>query len=328
MRKIIIYIVAVTSILRPFVGQAQEEFKENWQMECANAIAAVVEDQIITLEEVRHEMEPIIPQIRRESSSQEEFNRRVAEVGREVLQGLVDRILIIREFNNKGYQIPKAYLEHEYDELVTRGFDGDRTEFLHHLHAHGKTVRDFKQNLKESIIVNYMRGQMRKSQSEISPEKIEEFYLENKNRFYQEESVLLRQIMLSTSSDKEELQKKTTLIMEKLDQGISFADLARKYSEDDKGREGGEWGWISRSDIRKELGDIAFSMEKGHWSAPIELDGHVFILYVEDKREKGVQSLDEVRDQIEYAIIGMLARQSQQRWLEKLRRNAYVKYYL
>jgi len=75
------------------------------------------------------------------------------------------------------------------------------------------------------------------------------------------------------------------------------------------------------------LSEVAFSLRAGEFSKPVELGEQIFILYVEDAQVEGIQPLFEVRDRIENILAGRLARQAQSRWLERLRKNAYVKYY-
>ena len=59
----------------------------------------------------------------------------------------------------------------------------------------------------------------------------------------------------------------------------------------------------------------------------IRTENDIFILYVQDKREAGVQPLTEVRDQIERLLISQMARDAQERYLERLRRDGYVRYF-
>ena len=56
---------------------------------------------------------------------------------------------------------------------------------------------DYRKEVEEDIIYNYMRQQQRKSASAVSPVRIETFYKENKDRFYQEDQVHLRLIQLT-----------------------------------------------------------------------------------------------------------------------------------
>ena len=296
-----------------------------------NGIAAVVNDRIITLEEVRREMAPLAPQLQREATSAEDLRRREVEVSREILRNMIDRLLIIKEFHDQGMMVPKSALENEFDNLLTTQFKGDRQLFLDYLRAQGKTVRDYRKELEERIIEGHMRSQQRRTLAEISPERVKEYYEAHKSEFYQKEGVHLRQITFSPQDGDAPGAplSRAQKAMEALKSGKPFAEVAKEFSEDTTRRtQGGDWGWVNREDIRKELSDAAFSLKKGAYTQPINIDNNVFILYAEDKRPEGVQPLDEVRPRIEAAISADIARKAQGKWLERLRKDAYIKTYL
>lgn len=295
-----------------------------------NGIAAIAEGEIITLEQLRKELEPIIPRLRVEAKNEQEFAARIDQLSKEVLQNMIDRILIVKAAEEKGLLLPPSYIDQEYDEVITRDFGGDRGRFLDYLKAQGLTPREYRENIYKRVVVNVMRQQNRKSQSEISPERIQEFYIKNKVRFYQQEAVHLRQIILTPMADEGSalLQQTANKIITELDAGANFGDLARKYSQDDMSRRGGDWGWIERQDIRKELSSIAFDLRPGEYSQPVELDSTIFILYSEDKRDEMIQPVSMVRDVIENMLVGEIARETQERWLQDVRANAYVRYFL
>jgi peptidyl-prolyl cis-trans isomerase SurA len=295
-----------------------------------NGIAAVAEGQIITVEELRQELEPIVPRLRVESKNEQEFAKRIDELGKEVLQNMIDRIIIVKAAEEKGLLIPQSYLDQEYDEVIARDFGGDRGRFLEYLKSRGLTARDYRRKIYQRVVVNVMRQQTRKSQSEISPERIEEFYVKNKIRFYQSEALHLRQIILTPLADEGLVLLRQTAkqVINELKGGANFGDLARKYSQDDMSRRGGDWGWIERKDIRTELSEVAFNLEPGQYSEPVELSGTIFILYAEDKREEMIQPVAQVRDIIENVLVGEIARETQESWLQDLRNKAYVRYYM
>ena len=295
-----------------------------------NGIAAIAEGQIITVEELRRELEPIIPRLRVEARNAQEFSKRIDELGKEVLQNMVDRIIIVKAAEEKGLLLPESYIDQEYDEVIDRDFGGDRGRFLEYLRARGETARDFRRNIYKRVVVNAMRAETRRSQSEISPERIEEFYVKNKLRFYQEEALHLRQVILTpmASEGLVPLRQTAKKVINELDNGANFGDIARKYSQDEMSRKGGDWGWIERKDIRKELSDIAFGLEKNQYSQAIEMEGTIFILYAEDKREEMIQPVAQVRDIIENVLVGEIARETQEKWLNDLRNDAYVRYLL
>lgn len=295
-----------------------------------NGIAAIAEGQIITVQELRRELEPVVPRLRAEARTAQEFSQRIDELSREVLQNMIDRIIIVKAAEDKGIMIPQSYIDQEYNDVISRDFGDDRRRFLDYLKARGETARDFRRDIYKRVVVNVMRQEMRRSQSEISPERIEDFYVRNKLRFYQGEALHLRQIILSPMADEGlvTLRQTANQVIRELESGANFGDLARKYSQDEMSRSGGDWGWIERRDIRKELSDIAFSLKPGDYSEPVELGGTIFILYAEDKREEMIQPITQVRDIIENVLVGEIARESQEKWLRDLRENSYVRYFM
>ncbi|MDX2109164.1 MAG: peptidylprolyl isomerase [Verrucomicrobiota bacterium] len=320
----------LTLLLAVVAGRVAAQPVHNiWEPPYKQGIASQVEDKIITFEDLRREMGPLIPRIREESRSPNDFQAKITELYREVLQNLVDRVLIVKEFARKEYRLPPSVLENEMDRVLIEDFGNDRNKFLNHLRSQGLNVREFRKDLEERIIVSIMRGQLKKSQSEISPERIEKFYMENKIHFYEEESVHLRLIMLKPIADEtpDLLRQNGEKVMAELKAGAKFEDLAKKYSQDNRKDKGGDWGWIRRADLREELSEVGFLLQPGTYSQPIKVGEQIFILYSEAKRSEGIQPLVEVRDRIENILSNQLAKQTQSAWLERLRKDAFVKYY-
>lgn len=301
-----------------------------WEPPIVQGIAADVEGKLITFEELRREMGPLIPGIRESSRSRQEFERRLEQLYLEVLQNLIDRVLIVREFQDKEFQMPPTIIEDEFDRILIEDFDNDRSQFLDYLKEQGKTTREFRADLLERMIVGAMRSEKRRSTSQISPERIQNFYNENKIHFYQEESVRLRIIMLRPLADESQdlMQQQVERIYRELERGRGFADVARQYSQDSRREQGGDWGWLQRTDLKEELSAAAFSLEPGSYTAePIELGDQYFILFAEERRDEGIQPLPQVRDRIEDILATQLARQAEDQWLQRLRRQAYIRYY-
>jgi peptidyl-prolyl cis-trans isomerase SurA len=330
--KTLLLIFGITGLTLSSFAQAQLETPQADRsiMRLGNGIAAIAESEIITVEELRRELEPIIPRLRLEAKSEADFNQLVSKLSRDVLQNMIDRIIILKAAEEKGLMIPESYIDQEYDETIARDFGGDRSKFLQYLKQRGETPREYRKEIYRRVAVNAMRQQNRKSQSEISPERIEEFYVKNKIRFYQEEALHLRQIILTPLADEglAPLRQTSMQVITELEAGANFGDLARKYSQDSMGRRGGDWGWVNRSDLREELSSVAFALRPGQHSQPVELNGTIFILYCEAKRDEMIQPVTQVREAIEEVLVGEIARETQKRWIETLRSKAYIRYYM
>jgi peptidyl-prolyl cis-trans isomerase SurA len=302
---------------------------ENLNLRFANGIVAVAEDKIITVADVMREVGPYLPGIQREARNEKEYNERVEQLYDSTIQDLIDKVLIIKEFRkDEKRHIPTSYVDNAMADELAERFEGDRSKFLAYLRTQGKTPRDYRKDIEENIIYQYMQGQQRKSQSIVSPVRIETFYNENKDRFYREDEMHLRLIQLTRQEGQTDaqLQEKAQEILARFKAGEKFEDLAREFSDVSRSK-GGDMDWVKRSSFRKEFTEVAFALKKGEASTPIILPEGAFILYAEDRKYAGIQGIDEVRDQIERILIAQMSRTNQERWLERLRRNGYVKHY-
>lgn len=312
------------------VPLAAQDPGSNLNLRFANGIAAIVEDKVITVDDVRREIAPLIMQLQREARNEREFNEKLEQLQDDVIQSLIDRVLIVKEFRkDEKKQIPMSFIENRLADILVEQFDNDRSKFLAYLHARGTTLREYRREVEEDIIYQYMRQQQRRSQSIVSPVRIETFYRENKDRFYQEDGVHLRLIQFSRANGEtdEDLRARANLVMARLEAGEKFEDLAREYSQDSRRAKGGDWGWQKRSDLKPEFSEPLFALAKGEASDPIILPEGCFILFAEDRKYAGIQPIDEVRDEIERVLVQQMSRNSQEHWLERLRRNGYVKHY-
>ena len=303
---------------------------DNLNLRFANGIAAIAEDKIITVDDVRREVTPLIPQLQREAHNEQEFNQKLEALQDNAIQNLIDRVLIIKDFQKDDKKhVPENFIDNQIADQLTEQFDNDRSKFLAYLRDRGTTMRDYRKEVEEDIIYNYMMHQQHKSKSIVSPVRIEQYYKENKDRFYQDDSVHLRLIQLSRANAQTdgELKGQADAILLRLRSGEKFEDLAKEYSSDSRRAKGGDWGWMKRSDLKPEFSEPLFAVKKGECSEPVVLPEGCFLLYAEDRKYAGIQPLDEVRDQIERILVQQMGREYEDRWLERLRRNGYVKHF-
>jgi peptidyl-prolyl cis-trans isomerase SurA len=156
---------------------AQVNQRDNLDARFENGIVAIAEDRVITVEEVRRELAPLMDEVSRRAKNPEEFNEQLEALQSDIVQNLIDRVLIVKEFyKDEKRRIPASFVDNAVSDEIQGRFDGDRSKFIAYLRSQGKTQRDFRRDVEEDIIYGYMRSQNRKSQSVDSPVKVETFY--------------------------------------------------------------------------------------------------------------------------------------------------------
>lgn len=322
-----IFLVLIASSLMVHANTSPDQEQK---LHLGNGIAAIAEGEIITFEQLRKSLDPMVPKLRLQANSEAEFTQLIDKVSKDILQNIIDRIIIVKEAYNQGIQIPPSYIDGEYESIIKTDFNGNRSQFLAYLNSTGQTQDEFREELKRNIIVNVMQSQNRKKQSQISPEKIEDFYVKNKIRFYQPELIHLKQIILipKPGETMETVLETANEIVRQLDAGKPIHSLANTYGDKTFNRANGDWGWIKREDLRSELSEVAFDLNIGEYTHPIQLGEAVFILYAENIQNEKIQPISQVRDLIETNLSREIAQKALDEWLEDLRSKAYVRYFL
>ena len=116
-------------------------------------------------------------------------------------------------------------------------------------------------------------------------------------------------------------------VLAKLKEGAAFAEMAGIYSDGSQRAQGGDWGWVERSVLRKELGELAFSLKPGQRSDVVDLPGACYIMLVEDVKANHVQVLPEVRDAIERTLITQEQSRLRKQWIDRLKNKSFVRYF-
>ena len=101
--------VSTTLFAQPSAPQAPSS--DNLNMRFANGIAAVAEGKIITVDDIRREISPMIQELQRTSRDEREFNQRLEALQDDTIQALVDRVLIVKDFySDEKRRIPSSYV--------------------------------------------------------------------------------------------------------------------------------------------------------------------------------------------------------------------------
>lgn len=138
---------------------------------------------------------------------------------------------------------------------------------------------------------------------EVTDAEIKDYYESNQARFETRPEVKASHILVRApagdESAREEARKEAEGLLERLEAGESFAELAREHSDDPgSARKGGDLGWFARGIMVEEFEDAAFSLDPGQTSGVVETGFGYHVIRVEDARPAGVKPLRDVSGEI------------------------------
>jgi len=296
----------------------------------ATGIHAIVHDSVVTYEQVATMTRQTADVLRRQYSRQPlEFEKRMAKVQEENLERLTEWELILHEFQTAGYAMPDTAINDMVESRVRATF-GDRRTAAKTLQAQGMTYDKYRELEKRRYIVEAMRSKNISSEIMISPQKIENYYQANPEKFKVEDQVKMRLIVRSKTSEStgSNARKICDEILMQLKQGASFAEMASLYSQSSEAtKTGGERPWDMVSDLVTELREAVVKLNVGEISDVIETEQSCYIVKVEGKKLQHTKPLADVRDEIEQDLLALERERLEKLWIAKLKKKTFVRYF-
>lgn len=128
---------------------------------------------------------------------------------------------------------------------------------------------------------------------ETSEEELMNIYNQNIDDYEEPEMRYMKYVkwpIVSEYSDSLRVKIETTTLIDRINQGESFIDLANSYTEDPGNSanpdslNGGKLGWFNKGQMVKEFEEAAFSANKGEVVGPILTQFGYHIIKIDDKR--------------------------------------------
>jgi len=295
----------------------------------ADAIQAIVHDSVITYLEINALTEQTADLlVNRYRDQPEVLEKELNKTRMENIERQVQNQLILHDFKTAGYNLPDSLLDELFQERLKNEF-GDRATATKSLEARGITIEKYRKQIRDRFVIQQLRLKNISQEIIISPHKIEEYYQAHRDDYKVEDQVKLRMIVMNKTTDEKgpQARKLAEEILGKLKEGTPFAEMASIYSQGSQRAQGGDWGWVQRSVLRKELADVAFSLKPGERSDIIETDQACYLMLVEDTRTSHFKNLNEVRDQIDKELLEQERNRLEKQWIERLKKKTFVRYF-
>lgn len=233
--------------------------------------------------------------------------------GAPVLADIIDTALIYQAANEAGITASEEEMALRWQRAIAEA--GSETDMNAILEQRGITQDEYRQKLRADLLLD----KLAKQTIEIPDQEIQDFYREHREDYALGERVKARMILVHNELDAVNLRDVLA------QPGASFEGLARTVSIDPATKdEGGDMGWFERDDYARAITDVAFEMEEGELSQPIEVPDGWVLLKVEGHRGAGYRPLDDVREEIRARITRMKLPEARKEWIARARKAAAV----
>ena len=260
--------------------------------------------------------------------SGEALEREVCKLRLEAVDDLIDKKLILADYASKSFVVPERDVDAAMDEASVQMGYRSRSELAKKLRESGSSLEEFRQRVREQLIVQVMLLREYHASNFITPEDMHRYYTEHREEFSKPELIELAMLQLSTKHP--DLENTVREISERLaaDPEV-FTELVRRFSSGPGRAEGGNLGGIERKRLRVEfaaaLGDRP---APGSIHGPLRTEDGIFWIKVISSRPAEVIPFERSGTEIRRRMEAELRRKCRIRYCTQLRRGAIIRYFI
>lgn len=213
-------------------------------------------------------------------------------ISRQALEQLIGEKLILEEAKSRHLKVRDDEIDSYIDEVAGRN-SLSRSAFEQALKEHeGKSIQVYKREIKAEILKSKIAASMLQNTLIVPDSEVDEFIKQHAELEKSGSKVKLSQILIASETrSEEELEERLDLVREQLASGVSFSELAMKFSDGPGAAEGGALGVMSEEDLSPALLDAVLKLKVGEISEPVNtpMGYHLIKLderFVEKEKDK------------------------------------------
>ena len=215
-----------------------------------------------------------------------------------ILDQLLAQKLLLNQSKLDSIEVTEEEVEAQLNARIERilsYMNNDISQFeAYYGQSIGEVKEQFREDLKSQILTDRMRGEIMNGVS-VTPAEVKNFFakIPIDSLPYFNSEVEIGEIVFKPEVNDEEKNKAIDQLREIrrqiMEDGIDFAELAKKWSDDGSARSGGELGWTTRGKFVPEFEAVAYKLEKDEISEVVESEFGFHIIQLQERRGNSIK---------------------------------------
>ena len=297
--------------------------------ELIDRIVAVVNNDLISLEELDNQVKPYLEKINAMGYSPDKQRQMVFKVREDVLNQMIDQKLTEQEITRFKITASDKEVDNAIERIKKANSFTDET-LRQALSKEGVTFEEYRKRTKEHVLRSILVNREIKSKIVITKEDIKAYYDAHPDLYGFEEKYHIANVMIKypdspDPSSRMQPHQKMAGILRELKAGKSIDEVIQTFSDSTAKVQGGELGTFSLSTLDPKIREALKDLQPGQYSGVIETDYGYQIFRLLDKVKTASKTLEDATAEIENKLYKDIVDQKFSKWLEELRSRSLIK---
>jgi len=292
-----------------------------------NAIAAIVNDEVVTLNEINRESLPFIREAEKKAPLDDSAR---SQIRRSALDRVVEKKLVEQKVKELNIKVADEEIRQAIDDVKKQNNMSSQEALVAALSAQGLSFDQYRAQLQEQLEKLKLVSMEVRAKIHVTDTEIREFYDANAAKYTEDESFRARHIFFKTNekSGSEDIKRSMTnalMVLAEAKSGKDFIELAKTYSEDPAARrDGGDLGIFKKGDMQPELESAIIAMKPGEVSELVYTPVGFHIIKLEERIIGKLKPFEGLKASIEETIYSKKSEERFSQWAKELRAKASI----
>lgn len=213
----------------------------------------------------------------------------------QVVDKLINDKIQLQQAEQIGVRIDDNRLNQAIDQIAQEQ-NKTQQQLRDTLTEHGMSYERFREQIRQEVAISEARNALVRRRITILPAEVESLakILAEESNTQVQYHIRHIQLRLDATADKQALEEQAQTLIERLNQGEDFSQLAYSYSKGPKALQGGDWGWMRKEEMPTVFADQISTQTKGAIIGPFRSGVGLHILQIEDVKGMETVAVTEV----------------------------------
>ncbi len=246
-----------------------------------------------------------------------------------LLQNLIENRIQLQQAEREKVTVEDAELADSLAEIMKRLKAKDEAEFETMIKSQGLTLEGVKKRMREQLMVQRVVRRKVALRISVTEPEIDKYLVENREKLETGLTFGARHILVAPDPAKgdegwAEARVKADEIYGYLLEGQDFVELAKKYSNDPSGKDGGSLGNLKRGELAQDIEDAILRLQPGEASTPFRSRVGYHIFRLDSRDSLSGEALAQVRGQIREILYRQKYDARLKDWLVEIKQRAII----
>ena len=246
-----------------------------------------------------------------------------------LIQRIIENRLQLQQAEREKITVDEAELNEQIAELMKKMNVKTEAELEQQVKRQGVTLDGIKKRIRDQLMVERVRRRRVNLRVTVTEQEIDRYVEQNKEKLETGLHFEARHILFLPDPNRgedgwEDAKRRAEDVYGRILAGGDFAELAKEFSQDGSGKDGGSLGALKRGELAVEIENAILTLSPGETSTPFRSQVGYHLFKLDSKESLNGEGLTQARNQIRDILLREKLAVRLKEWIAEIRQRAII----